>query len=189
MDINNMLLLFGGATTALALLTYFHLRKADRRKTTFDALNSQIWDSDYITARNLFTDKLAAELRILDQKGIGKLLERDNKDNLLEKTSPGGKSDIYTTKVEVLKMIINSNELIATGVRLGTLDERLLYLQTRGSYINDWNILCEFIDYVRRSRGNDFVGIEFETLAKKWKGKPRRPMNGLLKFLRNWPQP
>lgn len=185
---NFWIIFFGGITAIAAILTYIHLRKADRRKTTFEAINSQIWDRDYISARNLFKNQLVPELRILDQKGISELLQEKSKTNKLEEKDKSS-GDVYKTKVEVLKMIINSNELVAIGVRLGTLDEKFISLQRRGSYIADWNILSEFIHYVRRSTNNDYVGIEFETLAKKWKSKPRKRLNGFQRLIYRWPNP
>lgn len=180
------------ATAALiAWLTYRNSKISARRKTTFETLSSQNWDADYITARNIFTDQLLSEIRILNAEGIRKLLDSSDKANQLKPRQGGNnsKANVYTTKDEVLKMIINHNELLSVGVRLGTLDEKMLYLNMRSSYIDDWNGLSEFIKYVRRSRNNDFIGIEFETLARKWKGKPPKTMGLIEKLVCRWPQP
>ena len=132
-----------------------------------------------------------SEIRILQQADIEKLLDSTNTDNHLKPRQGGSssKASVYTTKDEVLKMIINHNELLAVGVRLGTLDEKMLYLNLRSSYIDDWNGLSEFIKYMRRSRNNDFIGIEFQTLARKWKGNPPKTMSLIEKTLFRWPQP
>lgn len=183
-------MIFAGLTALIGALTYFHLRKADKRKTTFEALNNQIWDADYIVARKLFTGELADELRILNQKDIKELQDPKNENNKIKiPEGTNAKFEIYTTKADVLKMIINSNELMATGVRLKTLDEKFLYLQLRGQFIKDWNTLCEYIRYVRRTSNNDFIGIEFETLAQKWKSRPMRRLTLAQKFIHRWPQP
>lgn len=185
------LIIITAIAAVIAWRTYRNAKISTRRKTTFETLSSQNWDADYITARNIFTDQLISEIRILNAEGIKKLLDPDIKENLLKKRTNGneGKANVYTTKDEVLKMIINHNELFAVGVRLGTLDEKMLYLNVRASYIDDWNALSEFIKFVRRSRNNDFIGIEFETLARKWKGKPPKTMSFLEKVLLRWPQP
>lgn len=185
------LLIITAIAAFIAYITYESSKVASRRKTTFETLSSQNWDADYITARNIFTDQLLSEIRILNAEGIRKLLDSSNKDNQLKSRQGGnsGKANVYTTKDEVLKMIINHNELLSVGVRLGTLDEKMLYLNLRSSYIDDWNGLSEFIKYVRRSRNNDFIGIEFETLARKWKGKPPKTMSMIEKVIFRWPQP
>jgi Domain of unknown function (DUF4760) len=73
----------------------------------------------------------------------------------------------------LIEEMLNQYELVALGVRMGTLDEHFYKLWYRTSLITDYHRLKPFIEEVRRWTGVDTYFYQFEMLANRWAAKPK----------------
>lgn len=69
-------------------------------------------------------------------------------------------------------LILNNQEFIAVGVRLGSFDENTYKQMQCTNLLRLWEASKGFIEEIRRERGKDTLFQDFEKLALKWKKCP-----------------
>ncbi len=71
-------------------------------------------------------------------------------------------------------MILNNQEFIAVGVRLGSFDENTYKQMQYTNVMRLWEASKGFIEEIRREHKKDTLFQDFEKLALRWKKKPIR---------------
>lgn len=67
---------------------------------------------------------------------------------------------------------LNNYEFLATGIRAGAFDEKIIKRMQYSIAMRDWESLCPFINELRAQTKIDTLFQEFEWLGKRWKKKP-----------------
>ena len=132
---------------AVALCSISEQRKIARRRATIDLLARKEWDKYYLEDRKEFN-----RLRN-DPKGL---------------VHWASTSYDETDEKSIIRNILNYYELIAVGIKEGTLDEEAYKRWFRSTLIKDWKQAKAFIMEVRRNTNAPTIFCELEELAKKW---------------------
>jgi len=72
--------------------------------------------------------------------------------------------------------VLNNQEFIAVGVRLGCFDENTYKQLQCTNVLRLWDASKGFIEEIRRERQKDTLFQDFEKLALRWKKNPIKPI-------------
>jgi len=134
----------------IALLGLYSQRQLARASATLDLLNRNIWDEDFISARQHFNK--------LSRKNGGLKIWAE-------------KSHWDSSQVDAISAMLNDYELMAIGVRNGVLDEELYRDFCRSIVLDHWEQARPFVEEIRGLRDNQHIFLEFEALAVQWGNK------------------
>lgn len=111
---------------------------------------------------------------IVHQKTDKELVEATRRVNALH-----GSGQSWTTHLNPeceqrkdILLILNNQEFIAVGVRLGAFDENTYKQMQCTNVLRLWEASKGFIEEVRRERKKDTLFQDFEKLALRWKKNP-----------------
>jgi Domain of unknown function (DUF4760) len=131
-----------------------------------------IW-ANYRGDRRRHTVEIAKELvrdrEITETKKVMAVLHAQKKGNfaryLDQKDSP---------EYLAIMKTLNNYEFLATGIRAGAFDEKIIKRMQYSIAVRDWESLCPFINELRAQTRIDTLFQEFEWMGKRWKKKPLR---------------
>lgn len=87
----------------------------------------------------------------------------------------GDPNNTHGAEAATIRAILNRYELVAIGIKKGTLDEQFYKTWCRTTLVKDW---CACKPLVMQLRENDKASVyycELERLAKKWATTAERP--------------
>jgi hypothetical protein len=123
-------------------------RRISRQTLTFQTIENQIWDGDYIAARKAFIEirdsKSAAELSTLASAASAKIPE-----------------------AAAIRSVLNNYEIMAVGMMKGVLDETMYKRFFRATFMRDHEMIKPFIDALRQRSPKAFV--EYTAVYEKWR--------------------
>lgn len=111
---------------------------------------------------------------IVQQKTDKELLEAIRQINALHASNQSWTQHLAPDCVERkhILMVLNNQEFIAVGVRLGCFDEHTYKQLQCTNVLRLWEASESFIVEIRKERKKDTLFQDFEWLAKRWKKNP-----------------
>ncbi len=80
-----------------------------------------------------------------------------------------------TDNSALIRAILNRYELVAIGIRQGTMDEKSYHRWCRTTLVKDWTSCKPFVMQLRHNAHTPTYYCELEALAKRWATKAERP--------------
>lgn len=139
------------AIIGAAIFAWFWQRGIARRTLTFQALEHQMWDQDFINQRGIFVG-------IRENHGSADLVDfakPENDDN---------------PEPQAIRIVLNNYELMCIGIKNGVLDEQMIKDYHRTTWTNDFDRMKPYIDAVRSNRVAKAY-VVFEEYREKWRVK------------------
>lgn len=138
-------------------------------------LMRNLWDKDYIAARDIFNQLID------DQDRLRRLKEKVEERKHLMRS--GEWNDRLTdeerrdyenccTELHHIRSVLNNYELICIGIREGIYDEAIYRRWYYGSFMTDWKKIRPFVERVRQESENpnpENIYRELQNLAERWK--------------------
>lgn len=148
------------AAIVLGYLTLRSQTRIARARLTFDAMNRNNWDKDYINHRTKFVDLRNDTAKVI-------LYAHKLSDVELQAQLGIDRAE-YDTRKSTIRSVLNNHENLAIGIRRGILDEEYLYRFMRGIVVVDWQNMSPFVAVLRQEAENPLIYAEFEGLATQW---------------------
>src|SRR5438105_9381882 len=121
----------------------------ERRRATIEVAKESIHDREQAAIR-----KIIWELYTKEQHNFARYLD-----------------DPDSPEYHAIMKTLNNYEFLATGIRNGAFDEKILKRMQYSILVRDWNALCPFINELRNQKKVSTIFQEFEWLGKRWKKK------------------
>lgn len=123
-------------------------RKIARETLTFNTIEHQLWDKDYIDARKLF------------------IKARDTM-TPVELTELSKQASVTNENAAAVRAILNNYEVMSLGMLTGVLDEKLYKKYFRGTFLADYEGAKFFIQGVQAKNPKAYK--EYGTLYERWR--------------------
>lgn len=144
--------LSAAAITGAAVFAWIWQRGTARRALTFQTLERQIWDRDFIEQRKVFV-------------GF-----RDNHENEHLKDLAKKENDDHP-KAQAIRITLNNYELMCIALDEGVLDEKIIKSYHRSTWLHDHDRMKTYIDEIQTHRVPKAY-VRYATYCKKWRNKP-----------------
>lgn len=128
------------------ILTILATQRVAKRRATLDLMMMEQTNEGMIERRRTFVR--------LKEAG-----------NLVEWASREKKSSEDSTTI---RAVLNQHELIAIGIKEGTLDEKIYKKWYRTTVVNDWISCKPFVMQLRSDLGSGVFWKEYELLVRSW---------------------
>lgn len=166
-DANERLFVLGaGLAASVAIWGVWNQWAITRRNLTIQFLRELETDKDYIEALNLF-NKAAANGRDIRCYAHG---YDESSKKFLESATDHKQSYLRTERAIIL--VLNTDEMIATGIRNSILDYRLVCAYRRQTMMRRYAVSKGFIDELRTASTLPTAYVEMERLASRLTNDP-----------------
>lgn len=139
------------AIAGAAIFAWIWQRGIARRALTFQTLEQQMWDKDYIDQRKIFVGLRENH----GSNDLADLAKAENDDN---------------NNAQAVRIILNNYELMCIGMKKGVLDEQMVKDYHRTTWLKDYDRMKPYIDAVRQNRVRTAY-IVFEEYYEKWRAR------------------
>ena len=137
------------AIIGAAVFAWIWQRGIARRTLTFQTLETQMWDKDFIEQRRIF---------------VG-LRENHGNADLTALARPEKDDD---ENAQAVRIILNNYELMSIGIKQGVLDEKMVNDYHRTTWVKDFERMRPYIEAVRQDRISKAY-IVYEEFYEKWR--------------------
>jgi hypothetical protein len=128
------------------IITVFWMKHLACLRATLDIVLTEQTDAGTIEKRTLFT-------KLRDEGHLSKWADPKN---------------THGTEAATLRAVLNRYELVAIGIKRGTLHEDSYRAWCRTTLVKDWTACKPLVMQLRQNDQTDTYYCEFEALAKKW---------------------
>ena len=149
------IVLSAGVAIAVSRYHSHWATKVARTKASFDKLNDNQWDKDYILARSIFIEHT--------NKGANGLLDAIQEEN------GNATVDQETMSIEsAARLVMNDYELTFIAIEDGVLDEDFLKKFRRATVIKDYEATKSYVEWMRGKNNNNRIFEVFQRNASRW---------------------
>lgn len=136
------------------IITIIWRQKISKRKSTLDIILAEETDTKLVKQRTEF-------VKIRNSRGISNFAAKDKAES---------------NEAEIIRAVLNFNELIAIGIAEKTIDQRIYKRWGRTKFVKDWTGCKPFVMELRNQTETTTYFCEIENLARKWANKDEKPM-------------
>lgn len=163
-----LIVLGAAAAAAIAIWGVVGQWSISSRQLTIQFLRQIETDADYLKGLRLFLDAAAAG----DLRKYAYEFEKPRGWKRMSRKAKRRCRARYSDTQRAISLVLNTDELVAIGVKNAILDYRLICSYRRQTMIRRWNVAKGFVDALRTASGPHTLWIELERLAHRLEDDP-----------------
>lgn len=163
------LFVFGaGAAALIAIWGVVGQWAISSRQLTIQYIRQVETDADFIKALEKFNEAASCG----DMVKYAHAFQRPSDWNKLSRKDRRKARKAFDDTARAIMLVLNTDEMIAIGVKSAILDYRLVCTYRRKITINRWNAARQYVDAERTVTGPHTLWIELERLSKRLEDDP-----------------